>query len=327
MRYNIRHITRFTYESPISESVMEVRMQPRSEGPQRCLEFALTTSPAARVLTYQDHGGNMVHHFDIPGSHALLTVSMEALIDCDAVRPLPYRLGPGAWGQLDALTADGACWEYLAPSVFARSTPLLDALRAELALERGNDPMVMLRRLMGEMFQRFEYAPQSTRVDSPIDDALSERRGVCQDFAHIFIALVRPLGVPARYVSGYLFRDVSSNDRSSDGATHAWVEVLLPELGWVGFDPTNNLIAADRHIRAAVGRDYADVPPTRGVYKGLSTVRNELAVAVRVGSTLTPAAEVELVPFTPWKERQGGQTPDEADAAAQLRRHQQEQQQ
>jgi len=91
---------------------------------------------------------------------------------------------------------------------------------------------------MGEMYKRFEYAPQSTRVDSPIDDALKERRGVCQDFAHIFIALVRPLGVPARYVSGYLFRDVDSHDRSTDGATHAWVEALLPELRWVGFDPT-----------------------------------------------------------------------------------------
>ncbi len=326
MRYNIRHVTRFTYESPVSESVMEVRMQPRSEGPQRCLEFMLATSPATRVLSYQEHSGNVVHHFDIPGSHSLLTISMEALIDCDAARPLPYRLGPGAWQQIDALTAGGEYWEYLAPSAFAHSTPLLETFRSGLGLERGNDPMVMLRRLMGEMFTRFEYAPQSTRVDSPIDDALKERRGVCQDFSHIFIALVRPLGIPARYVSGYLFRDVSSNDRSSDGATHAWVEVLLPELGWVGFDPTNELIAADRHIRAAVGRDYADVPPTRGVYKGLSTVRNELAVAVRVDSTAATVSTPELVPFIPWKARQGGLTPDEADATAQLRRHQQEQQ-
>lgn len=324
MRYNIRHVTRFTYESPISESVMEVRMQPRSEGPQRCLHFALTTAPASRVMTYEDHDGNVIHHFDIPGSHSLLTVTAEALVDCDVTRPLPYRLGPGGWSKLDAMTAAGACWEYLAPSTFSRSTPRLEDLRTELGLERGNDPLVMLRRLMGEMYRRFEYAPQSTRVDSPIDDALTERRGVCQDFAHIFIALVRPLGVPARYVSGYLFRDMSSTDRSTDGATHAWVEALLPELGWVGFDPTNNLIAEDRHVRAAVGRDYFDVPPTRGIYKGVSTVRNELAVAVRVGSE-GPASVAEPVPFTPWKARQAGQTQEEADAAALHRRHQQEQ--
>jgi transglutaminase-like putative cysteine protease len=324
MRYHIHHITRFTYETTISESVMEVRMQPRSEGPQRCLNFALTTSPAARVMTYQDNDGNNVHHFDIPGSHALLTVTMDALVDCDPVRPLPYRLGPAGWAQLDALTAGGTYWEYLTASAFARPTPLLDHLKGELGLQRGNDPIVMLRRLMGEMYRRFEYAPQSTRVDSPIDDALKERRGVCQDFAHIFIALVRPLGVPARYVSGYLFRDLDSHDRSTDGATHAWVEALLPELGWVGFDPTNNLIAEDRHIRAAVGRDYHDVPPTRGIYKGLSTVRNELAVAVRVGSApVIPAAD-DPIPFTPWKARQGGLTQEQAEASA-LQRQQQQQ--
>lgn len=325
MRYTIRHITRFMYESSISESVMEVRMQPRSEGLQRCLNFALTTSPASRVMSYQDHDGNAVHHFDIPGSHSRLTVTMEALVDCDSVRPLPYRLGPAGWSQLDALTANGLYWEYLAPSRFARSTPSLDTLRRELGLERGNDPIVMLRRLMGEMYKRFEYAPQSTRVDSPIDDALAERRGVCQDFAHIFIALVRPLGVPARYVSGYLFRDVASLDRSTDGATHAWVEALLPELGWVGFDPTNNLIAEDRHIRAAVGRDYYDVPPTRGIYKGLSTVRHDLAVAVRVGSAPVPLSVDDAVPFTPWKARQGGPAQEDADVSA-LQRQQQNQQ-
>jgi transglutaminase-like putative cysteine protease len=323
MRYTIRHITRFTYESAVTEGVMEVRMQPRSEGPQRCLNFSLNTSPASRVVSYLDHEGNCIHHFDIPGTHSLLTVNMEALVDCDSGRPLPYRLGPAGWKQLDALTDGGVYWEFLAPSLFARSTAKLEQLKGEMGLDRGNDPIVMLRRLMGEMYKRFEYAPQSTRVDSPIDDALGERRGVCQDFAHIFIALIRPLGVPARYVSGYLFRDALNTDRSADGATHAWVEALLPQLGWVGFDPTNNLIVEDRHIRVAVGRDYADVPPTRGIYKGLTAVRNEIAVAVRVGSTQAPAAVVEVVPFTPWKARQGVQPQDDFEV---VQRRQQDQQ-
>ena len=152
---------------------------------------------------------------------------------------------------------------------------------------------------MGEMYARFEYSPRSTRVDSPIDEALEARKGVCQDFAHIFLSLVRPLGIPARYVSGYLFQTAGSQDRSTDGATHAWVEVLLPDLGWVGLDPTNNLIADDRHIRVAIGRDYADVPPTRGVFKGVSTVRSELNVSVAVGPALSPLSN-DLAPFTPW---------------------------
>ena len=130
------------------------------------------------------------------------------------------------------------------------------------------------------MWTKFAYVPKSTKVDSPIDEALTNRQGVCQDFAHIMIALLRQLKVPARYVSGYLFHEAESKDRSSDGASHAWVEVLVPKLGWVAFDPTNNLIAGDRHIRVAIGRDYADVPPSRGVYKGDST--SELSVSVTV---------------------------------------------
>ncbi len=315
MRYAISHTTRFTYDTGISESVMEVRMQPRTDGPQRCLHFALTTSPGARVMMYQDHDGNMVHHFDIPARHARLLVNADALVDCDTHKPLPYRLGPGGWAQLDARGATGECWEYLAPSTFARPTGLLSAFATEIGLERGHDPLVMLRRLMGEMYKRFEYAPQSTRVDSPIDEALAERRGVCQDFAHIFITLARSLGVPARYVSGYLFRNELSHDRSTDGATHAWAEALLPEIGWVGFDPTNNLIAEDRHIRVAVGRDYADVPPTRGIYKGLCAARHELAVAVRVGS-VKDALAGDTVPFTPWMSRDAGTPARDSDAAS-----------
>jgi transglutaminase-like putative cysteine protease len=299
MRYSIRHATRFNYESPITESVMEARMQPRTDNLQRCLQFALLTTPSARVMTYRDHDGNVIHHFNIPGRHSRLTVTAEALVECIAMRPLPHRLGPAAWSRLDSIASSGQWWEYLAPSTFVAQTAVVESLRDEIGLARGNDPLVVLRRLMGEMYARFEYSPRSTRVDSPIDEALKARKGVCQDFAHIFLSLVRPLGIPARYVSGYLFHAAGGHDRSADGATHAWVEVLLPDLGWVGLDPTNNLIADDRHIRVAIGRDYADVPPTRGVFKGSSTVRSELSVAV----TVAPASlglSNDMPSFTSW---------------------------
>jgi transglutaminase-like putative cysteine protease len=126
----------------------------------------------------------------------------------------------------------------------------------------------VLRSLNSKLYDGFEYTKDSTRVDSPIEVALTSRKGVCQDFAHIMIALVRGLRIPCRYVSGYLHHDKSHEDRSPDGATHAWVEALLPGLGWVGFDPTNDLVAGKRHIRTAIGRDYADVPPTIGTLKG-----------------------------------------------------------
>jgi transglutaminase-like putative cysteine protease len=304
MRYSVRHVTRFTYDAPITESVMEARMQPRSDGLQHCLHFALTTTPAARVMTYQDHGGNNVHYFNIPARHALLTVTADALVECLAAKPIPHRVGPGAWSRLDALAGSGECWEWTVPSLFTHATPRLDALARELAIERGTDPLVLLRRVMAEIYTRFEYKPHSTRVDSPIDEALEARRGVCQDFAHIFIALMRPLGIPTRYVSGYLFRDVAG-DRAPEGASHAWAESFVPGLGWVGFDPTNNLVVEDHHIRVAIGRDYADVPPTRGVYKGTTAVRSELAVAVSVGPVTSPLAG-GVLPFTPWMSRDAG---------------------
>jgi transglutaminase-like putative cysteine protease len=297
MRYTIRHTTRFTYDAPISESVMEVRMQPRSEWRQRCVNFGLSTTPASRVMMYQDHEGNLVHHFNIPGRHARLTVTAQSLVESAPADSVPDSLGANGWARLDAMTATGEYWELMNPSTFIRSTERLEDFAQDIDLRRGDDPLVTLRRLNAEVFTRFDYRPQTTRVDSPIDDALETRKGVCQDFAHIMIALARRLGIPCRYVSGYLFHAAGSTDRSGDGATHAWVEAVLPELGWVGFDPTNNLIAADRHIRVATGRDYADVPPTRGVYKGHSNVSSELAVAVRVGPAQPPAGDVSFVPW------------------------------
>jgi transglutaminase-like putative cysteine protease len=301
VQYTIRHVTKFTYDEPISESVMEARMQPRSEGCQHCLRFGLSTTPSSRVRMHQDSDGNIVHHFNIPGRHSRLTVTAEAFVEVSAPLPLPEGLGLGAWEQIDAATATGEFWESLSESPFARQTEQLDTLAREIGLVRGDDPLCTVRRIMSDIFGRFEYAPQSTRVDSPIDDALSARKGVCQDFAHIMIALVRQIGIPCRYVSGYLFQPAGATG-SVDGATHAWVETWLPELGWVGFDPTHNTQAGEHHIRVAVGRDYADVPPTKGVFKGLSAVRSELAVGVSIGTVQGLVGDPTV--FVPWMSRE-----------------------
>jgi transglutaminase-like putative cysteine protease len=301
VQYTIRHVTKFAYDEPISESVMEARMQPRSEGCQHCLRFGLSTAPSSRVRMYQDPDGNIVHHFNIPGRHSQLAVTAEAFVEVSAPLPLPEGLGLGAWEQIDAATATGEFWESLAESPFARPTEQLDTLSREIGLMRGDDPLCTARGIMSDIFARFEYAPQSTRVDSPIDDALSARKGVCQDFAHIMIALVRQIGIPCRYVSGYLFQPAGATG-SMDGATHAWVETWLPELGWVGFDPTHNTHAGEHHIRVAVGRDYADVPPTKGVFKGLSAVRSELAVGVSIGTVQGLVGDPTV--FVPWMSRE-----------------------
>jgi transglutaminase-like putative cysteine protease len=319
MRYTIRHVTKFAYESPISESVMEARMQPRSDALQHCIRFGLSTTPSARVRMYQDADGNMVHHFGIPGRHSRLTVTAEAFVECTPPPDLPSSLGAGAWEALDRATEAGEFWDVLSPSTFAKRTPLLGALAEEMQLRRRADPIETLCHVMAELFTRFEYRPKSTRVDSPIDDALSTRQGVCQDFSHVMIALVRQLGVPCRYVSGYLFQVGETPARSSDGATHAWVEAWLPDLGWIGFDPTHNALAGERHIHVAVGRDYSDVPPTRGVFKGLSAVRSELMVGVSIG---TAQQSADPTVFTPWMSREASSPLAESDS-----QHQQQQQQ
>ena len=298
MFYSIRHVTRFVYTPPVTESMTEVRMQPRAEGGQRCLKFELHTQPRARILGYRDHLGNIVHHFDIPGKHSQLKITAESTVEIAPAPLLPESLDDGAWGAMDAIDRSGAYWDYLAPSQYAFKTELLAELARELRVKRRGDPLSLLREINAAIYESFDYKPQSTSVDSPIDDALRMRVGVCQDYAHIMIALARELRIPCRYVSGYLFHEGNGHDRSAAGASHAWVEAYLPELGWVGFDPTNNLIAGERHIRTAIGRDYADVPPTRGVFKGLA--QSELSVGVQVSPAEAPPPEEEMAPITTW---------------------------
>jgi transglutaminase-like putative cysteine protease len=290
MIYSVRHVTTFRYQPAVRESVMEVRLQPRSEANQRCLSFTLDINPPANITQYRDFTGNTVHHFDIAGSHKEVKVTAQSTVQVQAV-PAPRSSEAGDWADLDALTGADDYWEMMLPSEFARSSEALQQRAKEFRCERRTGPLDLLTELNEAIYQQFAYVPNSTKVDSPIEEALQTRQGVCQDFAHIMIALVRPLRIPCRYVSGYLFHreENGHKDRSLEGASHAWVEALIPRLGWIAFDPTNNLIGGDRHIRVAIGRDYADVPPTRGVYKG--EAQSELIVAVTVSPSDAPPPE------------------------------------
>lgn len=295
MYYSIRHLTKFLYSSPVSESVMETRMHPRSDTNQRCLTFHLSVSPRCRVFSYRDHLANNVHHFDIPGKHGQLVIIAESLVELEPPPPVPFFLAPDAWAALDAMVQQGDYWEMLLPSEFAKPTAALEELASQLDVRRRDDPLQVMHQMNDALYNWFDYEQKSTHVDSPIDEAIHSRSGVCQDLAHIMIALVRKLRIPCRYVSGYLYHGAENKDRSVHDATHAWVEALLPHLGWVGFDPTNRLVAADRHVRTAIGRDYADVPPTRGIFRGNAS--SELTVAVRVTPSDTPPAMDQDLPI------------------------------
>ena len=281
--YAIRHVTTFKYESPVSESVMELRMRPATEGLQRCLQFEVEVQPRARVFAYRDWLGNWVHHFDTPRRHAGLEITARAHVEIEAAPPLATQLPHDAWATVDEWQANGDHWDFRQPSRFGEWTPaLIDfAQSIDGANGRVADPLTTVREVMAAIHGGFAYAPNSTRVDSPIDEALASRRGVCQDFTHIMLATLRRLGLPCRYVSGYIAPRTSADEpQPSTIATHAWVDVLLPGLGWVGMDPTHDIETGLRHVRVALGRDYADVPPTRGTFKGKTA--SSLAVSVEV---------------------------------------------
>lgn len=312
MYYSIRHTTRFRYSSPVRESVMEIRMQPRMEGPQNVRNFQLRIQPHAQPFAYSDYLGNAVYHYDVPGEHTELSITADSLVEVAPEEPLPRALGSNAWDDLAAIIARGERWDMLNRSTFATPTEALDRFIASRNLAKLDDPLTTLLNLTQRIYETLDYDQDFTSVHSPIDHALGAGKGVCQDFAHIMIAIARHWGIPCRYVSGYLFHQTEDQDRSDPSQSHAWVEAYLPELAWVGFDPTNNTATGQRHIRVAIGCDYADVPPTRGIFKG--NAESELAVAVSVRPTEAPAQHEDFLrivrpmpPERPEKEDPWGQ--------------------
>ncbi|WP_394763426.1 transglutaminase N-terminal domain-containing protein [Phenylobacterium sp.] len=291
----VRHSTRYLYDQPVRESVMELWMQPQKLSHQRLISFELEIEPAAQLFSYADTFGNAVYHFDIPQPHDRLTITARSAVETEPPPALPDGLDRGEWDRLKSDFVRGEHFDFLHPHGFAGPTAALAAFVAEKNLDelRVRDPFRALLDLNRAIYDAFAYEAGVTRADSPIDDVLKARGGVCQDFAHVMIAICREWGIPARYVSGYLFTDRKAGDRSDPDATHAWVEVFLPSLRWVGFDPTNNIIAAERHIACAVGRDYSDVPPSRGVYKG--EAESELAVGVTVRKARAAVSEPEFL--------------------------------
>lgn len=276
-RHTIEHKLDFRYSAPVHASVMTLYLCPLQDRGQVLLEFAIESDPGGRVFPFRGPFNNRGHFLDRPDPHRHLTVHARCTVEVGPVRPLPDRLGPNGWEELRACMREPELWLMLQSSRFTRPSRVLEGFMRNHGLEAGDDPLTTALELRETLHHTFEYAPGSTAADSPMERILESGRGVCQDYAHVMTAILRMWGIPCRYVSGYLGPDSA---RSATGESHAWVECWLPGPGWVGMDPTNNSGGDERHVRVAVGRDYSDVPPTRGVYRGLAT------------SVLTPAVTV-----------------------------------
>ena len=301
-RYTVEHETSYTYRVAVSQSWQLAHLTPLELPWQKVLkhELAIEPPPDERHERH-DAFGNRVTHFGIHGPHPLLGVRMICDVEVGD-RADPHAAPKLAWEAVRDALHDEPAQDARRPARLAEPSALVgwsDAARAYAAttFTPGRDWLDAVTELMQRVHHEFDFEPGTTTVTTSVDEVLAQKSGVCQDFAHVMIALVRHIGIPCRYVSGYLFQPVEKPSRSADGATHAWVEAWLLDLGWVGFDPTHNSLAGEHHIRVAVGRDYADVPPTRGVFKGLAAVRSELAVAVSVGTAGQTAAPAM---FTPW---------------------------
>lgn len=277
MKLSVFHRTTYEYASPVKESFNEARLRPVSNEHQTCESFDLKVVPAARISQYADFHANVLHYFELPEPHRTLVVESSSVV---TTRPILIDINatPASMELRPQCQRMERCFDFLQECTYIEKSP--EAWR--LALDITADVSDMWQAgiaIMRYVHANFAYVPNSTSVHTHMRDVLRERMGVCQDLAHVMIGLCRAIGIPALYVSGYLYNGPRDQLLGSQ-ASHAWCEVFLPGTGWRGLDPTNNQITDERYIKLAVGSDYADVPPVRGHYKG--TTERTMTVEVIV---------------------------------------------
>ena len=289
MRYEITHRTAYAYTSDVSVSHHVARLAPRQLLFQHSSAHELTIEPSPALVTQrEDYYGNRTTFFSVAGSHRTLVVTARSRVELSP-RRIPIAADTPAWEEVRDLfrrhdAAPGTnTQEFIFPSALVpRLKELVDY--ANVSFVAGRPLLEAVVDLTARMFVDFKFDPKATTVATPLEQVIKHRRGVCQDFAHFQIGCFRALGLPARYVSGYLetLPPLGKPRLVGADASHAWVQVFIPGTGWVDVDPTNNLLPSDRHVTLAWGRDFHDVSPIRGVIVGSG--QHELKVAVDVES-------------------------------------------
>jgi transglutaminase-like putative cysteine protease len=279
MRYSLRYHAEYRYSEPVFDQHNVLRVKPAITPLQRVRNFRLTLEPSARTRSYADYFGTEATEWGVPGEHDRLAITAEADVTTEA----PGEPPAGGWEAVRPPRYTDAGGEFL---LSTGDEPENGALRELIEGVRGEDPRATLQRVCELIPDRFEYRPGATFVGSTVDDLLEGGGGVCQDFVHLALILLRRHGIAARYVSGYLF--AAPEDGGADSVevdTHAWLEALLPGTDdggpeWVGADPTNRRLAGEEHVKIGHGRFYGDVPPIKGVYRGAAEAEHEVKVTM-----------------------------------------------
>ncbi len=270
MLLRVSHETRLNYSEPVSETIFEVRKAPQSDEDQTVLGYRLRTAPKGSVTSYRDGFGNRVELFNVAEPYQELQVVANSYVRTHR-RWGEARLSSVPWPGEQPPAIDAL--EFLQPSPLISPGQALNAF-VETLPEPSGSLADVAQRLWEAVSGRLEFEKKVTSAKSPVSEALDHGRGVCQDFAHLYIGACRAIGLPARYVSGYVCQP-------GELATHAWCQIWAGEnIGWADIDPTHRVFAGDGHIVTAVGRDYSDVPPNRGLWRGKS--EESITVNVKV---------------------------------------------
>ncbi len=281
MRFDIRYLTSFSYPEAVRSSHNVLRACPMSDARQELLSYRVATSPASRVFSYIDYWGTRVDVFGIAVPHTRLEVLVEATVQTRETGPLTACPRLASLRDLDFLAEHQ---EYLEPSPHTAWGETLRRDAEIRAANAGDDVVGAVLSLHRAAATTLTYAPGSTYVGMDVNEVFARKTGVCQDYAHLMVAMCRSVGIPARYVSGYLPTASGMRAKTTvDGAeitTHAWVEVAIPGAGWWGLDPTNQQEIGSSHVKIAHGRDYDDVAPLRGIYHGPAAHRLDVSVKI-----------------------------------------------
>ena len=287
MIYNVSHKTTFTYSQSVSISQHLLHLAPRTSPQQSCRRHALVVEPAPTLIKDDvDYFGNPMSYLTIEESHDELTIVSSSTVEVTPPTVPPASETP-PWDQVASAISRATRRDELDAFQFAFSSPFTGSSLAGAftlsVFEPGRPILEAALDLMDRIYREFKYEGGVTDVYTPVDQVLTDRRGVCQDFAHLQIACLRSLGLPARYVSGYLLTHPPEGQEKLVGAdaSHAWLAIWIPGYGWIDLDPTNNVIPGDEHITVAWGRDYGDVSPINGLVIGGGEHKIDVAVDVR----------------------------------------------